>query len=100
MRSKSRPASPRLIAKKREANAWTFCALPPTPATRLKATGADLGGEGLIGSGRLQVPTLISTGQTFPGAIDAFLPARSSLDLNDDVLAHEVGYGIGKALIK
>ena len=34
-----------------------------------------------------------------PRAVDAFLPARSSLDFDDDVPAHEVGYGISKAAL-
>jgi hypothetical protein len=47
----------------------------------------------------LQLPAMISANHPLPFCIDAVLPSRAALDLNDDVAAHEVGFGIGEAAL-
>ncbi len=54
-------------------------------------------GHGLIAS--LEVPPFLSTGQTFTGGIEAVLPVWLAADLDQDVAAHEVGYGISKTAL-
>ena len=45
------------------------------------------------------MPPFIPAGHLLPRAVDAFLPARSSLDLNDDVSTDEVGYSISNTAL-
>ena len=48
---------------------------------------------------RLGVATFFPARHLLPDAIEAILPVWLAADLDEDVAAHEVGYGIGKATL-
>ncbi len=65
---------------------------------RIHRVGLDARNPARVGR-QLVVATFLSAHQPFSTGIDADLALRPGLDLNDDVTAREVGYGIGEAAL-
>lgn len=66
--------------------------LHPPPHSPAPTTGPNQGAAGEGGRVCLQVPALSPTGKLLPGCIKTIMPARSPLDVRQDLQPHELLY--------
>jgi len=89
---------PQLTAKNEDSPQFSTSPTPTPPPTAFDSRRRRGRCRGWLWSPiRLEVPPFLSAGQTFTGGIEAILPVWFAANLDEDVAAHEVGYGISKA---